>query len=249
MPYHLELGSDGHSFKGKAIVVNSITGRHLSHAPIPLAKAEAQKRVVEQAEPSASAPSKMGNKGTPLPPAEAKRLLAQLAERKKEARMAKMKSSEYVDWTTEKLKERKKELEKEMMRGGRLDDELYSVFKEVRDEITKREAKAGAEAKAKPKETVSAYAIEQWLERLIAIDLIEEGVVKDEKGAEKYIQEKKDEGEYTGLLEESLEGRGHREVAQNIYDYFNKKGNSPKNIKESMRELIEDGYSMFEDLV
>lgn len=49
MPFHLELGSDGHSFKGKAIVVNSITGRHLSHAPIPLAKAEAQKRVVEQA--------------------------------------------------------------------------------------------------------------------------------------------------------------------------------------------------------
>ena len=99
MPYHLELGSDGHSFKGKAIVVNSITGRHLSHAPIPMEKAKAQKRVVEQAEPSASAPSKMGNKGTPLPPAEAKRLLAQLAERKKEARMAKMKSSsEFVDW-------------------------------------------------------------------------------------------------------------------------------------------------------
>ena len=248
MPYHLELGSDGHSFKGKAIVVNSITGHHLSHAPIPMEKAEAQKRVVEQAEPSASAPSKMGNKGTPLPPAEAKRLLAQLAERKKEARMAKMKSSEYVDWTTEKLKERKKELEKEMMRGGRLDDELYSVFKDVRDEITKREAKAGAEAKAKPKETVSAYAIEQWLERLIAIDLIEEGVVKDGE-AEKYIQEKQDEGEYTELLEESLVGRGHGEVAQNIYNYFKKKGNSPKNIKESMRELIQEGYSMFEDLV
>jgi len=49
MPFHLELGSDGHSFKGKAIVVNSITGRHLSEAPIPLKKAKAQKRIVEQA--------------------------------------------------------------------------------------------------------------------------------------------------------------------------------------------------------
>ena len=49
MPFHLELGSDGHSFKGKAIVVNSITGRHLSEAPIPIKKAKAQKRIVEQA--------------------------------------------------------------------------------------------------------------------------------------------------------------------------------------------------------
>lgn len=49
MPLHLELGSDGHSFHGKAIVVNSITGKHYSHAPIPLKKAEAQKRVIEGA--------------------------------------------------------------------------------------------------------------------------------------------------------------------------------------------------------
>jgi len=49
MPYHLELGSDGHRFLGnKAIVVNSITGHHLSKEPIPLAKAEAQMRIVEQ---------------------------------------------------------------------------------------------------------------------------------------------------------------------------------------------------------
>jgi len=49
MPYHLELGSDGHKFAGKAIVVNSITGEHLSKMPIPMEKAEAQKRVVEEA--------------------------------------------------------------------------------------------------------------------------------------------------------------------------------------------------------
>ena len=49
MPFHLELGSDGNSFKGKAIVVNSKTGKHYSSSPIPLAKAEAQKRVLEQA--------------------------------------------------------------------------------------------------------------------------------------------------------------------------------------------------------
>ena len=49
MPYHLELGSDGHKFAGKAIVVNSITGEHLSKMPIPMEKAEAQKRVVEMA--------------------------------------------------------------------------------------------------------------------------------------------------------------------------------------------------------
>lgn len=47
MPYHLELGSDGHSFKGKAIVVNSMTGKHHSLAPIPVKKAKAQKRLLE----------------------------------------------------------------------------------------------------------------------------------------------------------------------------------------------------------
>lgn len=49
MPYHLELASDGNSFKGKAIVVNSKTGKHYSKSPIPFAKAEAQKRVLEAA--------------------------------------------------------------------------------------------------------------------------------------------------------------------------------------------------------
>jgi hypothetical protein len=49
MPYHLELGSDGHKFAGKAIVVNTITGEHFSSKPIPMEKAEAQKRVLEAA--------------------------------------------------------------------------------------------------------------------------------------------------------------------------------------------------------
>jgi hypothetical protein len=47
MPFHLELGSDGNSFKGKAIVVNSRTGKHYSSSPIPLAKAKAQKKLLE----------------------------------------------------------------------------------------------------------------------------------------------------------------------------------------------------------
>ena len=46
MPYHLELGSDGHSFKGKAIVVNTKTGKHFSTSPIPLARAKAQMRLL-----------------------------------------------------------------------------------------------------------------------------------------------------------------------------------------------------------
>lgn len=49
MPYHLELGSDGSSFKGKAIVVNTMTGKHYSTMPVPLANAKAQKRVLETA--------------------------------------------------------------------------------------------------------------------------------------------------------------------------------------------------------
>ena len=49
MPYHLELGSDGHSFHGKAIVVNTMTGKHYSNAPIPVKKAKAQMRVLEAA--------------------------------------------------------------------------------------------------------------------------------------------------------------------------------------------------------
>lgn len=48
MPYHLELGSDGHNFpQGKAIVVNTKTGKHYSSKPIALASAKAQKRVLE----------------------------------------------------------------------------------------------------------------------------------------------------------------------------------------------------------
>lgn len=50
MPYHLEMGSDGHSFQGKAIVVNTKSGKHYSNAPIPIKKAKAQKRVLEAAE-------------------------------------------------------------------------------------------------------------------------------------------------------------------------------------------------------
>ena len=55
MPYHLELGSGGndvahHTYKGKAIVVNSQTGKHYSTEPIPIKKAKAQKRLLEQVE-------------------------------------------------------------------------------------------------------------------------------------------------------------------------------------------------------
>jgi hypothetical protein len=50
MPTHLELGSDGKSFNGKAIVVNSMTGKHYSSKPIPMEKAKAQQRVLEAAE-------------------------------------------------------------------------------------------------------------------------------------------------------------------------------------------------------
>ena len=49
LPLHLELGSDGHKFMGKAIIVNSITGHHYSKDPIPLKKAEAQLRILEKA--------------------------------------------------------------------------------------------------------------------------------------------------------------------------------------------------------
>jgi len=48
MPYHLELGSDGHKFKGKAIVVNSITGHHMSLNPIPIHNAAAQLRILNE---------------------------------------------------------------------------------------------------------------------------------------------------------------------------------------------------------
>jgi hypothetical protein len=48
MPYHLELGSSGHNFpKGKAIVVNTLTGKHFSKNPLPLSTAQAQLRLLE----------------------------------------------------------------------------------------------------------------------------------------------------------------------------------------------------------
>ena len=50
MPFHLELGSDLSSIKpGKAIVVNSQSGKYYSKVPIPLADAKAQLRVLKEA--------------------------------------------------------------------------------------------------------------------------------------------------------------------------------------------------------
>lgn len=50
MPFHLELGSgDAHKWFQKAIVVNTLTGHHYSKDPIPIKKAEAQKRLLEAA--------------------------------------------------------------------------------------------------------------------------------------------------------------------------------------------------------
>jgi hypothetical protein len=47
MPYMLELGSDPkHSYHGKAIVVNALTGEHKSNHPIPMEKAKAQLRIL-----------------------------------------------------------------------------------------------------------------------------------------------------------------------------------------------------------
>jgi hypothetical protein len=56
--YHLELGSGGHSFAGKAIVVNSRTGEHKSRQPIPLKKAKAQKRLLDAVAKEEKMPSK-----------------------------------------------------------------------------------------------------------------------------------------------------------------------------------------------
>ena len=51
MPYHLELGSGGHRFAhGKAIVVNTATGKHFSKMPIPLIDAERQMRLLRGVE-------------------------------------------------------------------------------------------------------------------------------------------------------------------------------------------------------
>lgn len=50
MPYHLELGSEGHSFHGKAIVVNSQTGEHKSKHPLPADIAGAHMRALNAKE-------------------------------------------------------------------------------------------------------------------------------------------------------------------------------------------------------
>jgi len=51
MPYHIEKSSGGKRFpKGYGIVVNSKTGQHFSLKPIPIAKAEAQMRLLNMME-------------------------------------------------------------------------------------------------------------------------------------------------------------------------------------------------------
>jgi len=48
MPYHFELGSEGHSFHGRMIVVNSRTGQHLTYSPLMPEDAQRMKRQAEQ---------------------------------------------------------------------------------------------------------------------------------------------------------------------------------------------------------
>ena len=51
MPYHIETQSEGFHFpRGTGIVVNTHSGRHYSNKPIPLAKAQAQLRLLEASE-------------------------------------------------------------------------------------------------------------------------------------------------------------------------------------------------------
>jgi hypothetical protein len=45
MSYHLELGSDGRAYNGRAIVVDT-KGRHYSNQPIPLKNAKAQMKAL-----------------------------------------------------------------------------------------------------------------------------------------------------------------------------------------------------------
>jgi hypothetical protein len=48
--YHLELGSEGRSFAGRAIVVNSKTGEHFSQKPVAIETAREQMRELEKAD-------------------------------------------------------------------------------------------------------------------------------------------------------------------------------------------------------
>lgn len=110
MPVHLELGSDGHSFHGKAIVVDSKSGKHFTSKPVTYDKASRQKEVVEEAVKKYGEP--VTAKGlpdmrsrrkkeptpkvtrTPVPPTQASILMAQLAERNNAKRMAALKHIE-----------------------------------------------------------------------------------------------------------------------------------------------------------
>ena len=66
MPYHLELGSGGQKFpQGKAIVVNSLSGKHYSNSPIPLVRAKAQERLLESVEHGFKPTGKKAEKHNP----------------------------------------------------------------------------------------------------------------------------------------------------------------------------------------
>ena len=62
MPYFLELGSGGHSYGGKAIVVNTQTGKHHSTEPIPMERAKKQKRLLQAVEHGFKPTGKKGSK-------------------------------------------------------------------------------------------------------------------------------------------------------------------------------------------
>jgi hypothetical protein len=46
MPFAIETSSNGRSYKGKGIVVNTLTGKHYSTSPIPIQNAKAQMRAL-----------------------------------------------------------------------------------------------------------------------------------------------------------------------------------------------------------
>ena len=106
-----------------------------------------------------------------------------------------------------------------------------------------------AAGEAKKMKTAGVGTVEEWLHKLVKVYGIEDGQT-DDKGVDAWFENIQDKGDYSEYEEEAINSYGgHSSVAKQLYNNLLKKGYSKSSIISAFKDMAQDGYSMFEDLI
>lgn len=107
-------------------------------------------------------------------------------------------------------------------------------------ELINEQSKSEPKKEEKVEEDLS---IDAWLQKLVALYL-------EEEGNDRTVEEVIDAGDYTEVLEEAiLENGGHDDVARMAMKNLMKKGRSKRSLLAEMKEMKDEGYTMFDDIL